>query len=350
MRRLGAAGWLVFVMGLLPAGCGDNYIISSIFGQLDLLARTVPIDSAVNDSSLTEEQRAKLAFVIRARDYAANVVGLNIARNYQTFANLNGESLAWNLSGSRKDAFEPYVWTLPFVGQLPYLGYFDRDDALVERDRLVAEGYDTLIYEVDAYSTLGLLPDPVTSALLERSLTSLADTVFHELTHSTVYGGDTTFDESVATFVGRAAATEFLAVEYGADSAEVENARVSYADQDLHQAFLQRLITDLQAVYASDASYEDKLAQRQVVIQESQQRYAAEVLPMLQRPELYQGFVTFPFNNAYLLVHVRYNQRQDLFAAVFERTSRDWAQTLSIFSAAARTPFPFDYLSEFLSE
>lgn len=349
MNRLRVIVLTVSAVVCLAAGCSP-YVASVIQGELELLAQTVPIESALEDPALSDEQKARLAFVIAARDYAGEVVGLNVARNYQTFVNLGNEPLAWNLSASRKDAFEPYYWTLPIAGRIPYLGFFELDQALAERDRLVGLGYDTMIYELDAYSTFGVLPDPVISSLLRRNLTSLADTVFHELTHSTIISGSTNFDESVATFVGRTAAIEFLGVTFGPASAEVSAATVGYADQDRHQAFLRALIDELQAVYASELSYEEKLARRQEVIQAAQQRYAAEVLPLLEQPDLYRGFTTFSYNNAYLLAHVRYNQGQDLFARVHEQTGRAWPETLRLFARAARAPAPFEELRGLLEQ
>lgn len=339
--------WMPFTI-LVPlslAGCGDTYVGSVILGELGLLASARPIAEAVNDPRLDEEKRLKLAFVVRARDYAEQVVGLRVGSSYQSFADLGSRSLAWNLSASYKDRFEPYYWRLPIVGRLPYIGYFDLEQAKAERDRLVDHGFDTLIYEVDAFSTIGQLPDPVTSALLRRNLASLADTVFHELTHNTIYSFvDTIFDESLATFVGRTAGLEFLASEFGPDAPEIEQARRSYEDQDRFQLFLHDLNDNLRQVYDSDLSFDEKMARREEVIQAAQQRFAAEVLPLMNNPAGYETYTSFAFNNAFLLVHVRYNTSQDVFAAVYESTGHDWAATLQIFRDAAAKADPIGYL------
>lgn len=346
LRALPAA-WLLLSVSL--AGC-DSYVSSVIVGELQLLSSVQPIDEALNDPDLDPALRDKLAFVVQARDYAQHTVGLNVGRSYQSFANLGDRSLAWNLSASRKDAFDPYYWNLPLVGRLPYIGYFNLDQARAERDRLVGEGYDTLIYEVDAYSTVGVLPDPVTSALLRRDLYSLADTVIHELTHNTVYSpGHTTFDESLASFVGRTASQEFLVATFGEGSVEIMDARHAYADEELFQAFMQQLEADLQAVYSTDASYDDKLAQRQTVVTAAQQHFGTDVLPLLNDKVGYQPYTVFPFNNAFLLVNVRYYTDQDVFAAVYESTGRDWGATIHIFQEAATAPDPIIYLRALVS-
>ncbi|MHC4798962.1 MAG: aminopeptidase [Planctomycetota bacterium] len=218
----------------LVSGCGPiGYSVSAAVGELLILSSAGPIDRALNDPGLSDEQKEKLTFIIQARDYAEQVVGLNVGHSYQTFVNLGDKPLAWNLSASRKDAIEPYIWEVPLVGPLSFFGFFNFDQAVAERDRLVKLKYDTLIYEVDAYSTIGIFPDPVSSSILDRDLVSLLDTVFHELLHNTIFNPeDIVFDESLATFVGRTASVEFIKSEFGEDSDLADQARRSFEDVD----------------------------------------------------------------------------------------------------------------------
>jgi predicted aminopeptidase len=344
-RPLRALLPILLVAPLSLAGCGDTYIGSVITGELNLLSSARPIEEAVNDPNLDQTERDKLAFVVQARDYAQNVIGLNVGTSFQTFVELGDQPLAWNLSASRKDAFDPYYWNLLFVGRIPYIGFFDHDQAKAARDQLVSQGYDTLLYEVDAFSTIGLMPDPVTSALLRRRLHSLADTVFHELTHNTIFdSAQTTFNESLATWVGRTACLQFLASEFGADSAQVEDARLAYEDEDRFQAFLQEMMTNLRPIYDSDATFEDKMTQRAGAIAAAQLHFANDVLPLMHNQTGYAAYPAFPFNNAFLLIEVRYNTDADVFTAAYDSTGHDWAQTLQIFRQAIATPDPSGYL------
>ncbi len=318
------------------SGCGLlGYQWSVVVDELQFLASAVPLEEGLTDPDLTEEQRSKLELVIRARDYGQSVVGLNVGQSYQTFVNLHGRPLAWNLSASRKDRFEPYTWNL-LIGPLPYLGFFEQEEGLVERDRLVKEGYDTVLYEVDAFSTLGLLPDPITSAMLNRDIGSLVDTVLHELTHNTISKlADTNFNETVATFVGRTAAVDFLALEFGADSPIVRQTRENTEDSDRLNAFLRELYDELNVLYGSDASSEEKIARRTDVIRAAQERYLADVLPQMHDPDTFRVYGTLGINNAFLLLNVRYNDGLDVFGGIHELTGRQWGQTLSLFSQAA---------------
>ena len=332
---------------LLVTGCAYdwNYALTTVRGEFEYLSRAVPIEQALGDSALTDDQRAKLGVLIAAREHAGSVIGLNVGNSYRSFVNLNGKPLAWNLSASPKTSIEPHYWSLPLVGQLPYLGFFETEPAVVERDRLVGLGFDTFTYEVDAFSTLGLLPDPVASSMLRRSIPSLADTVFHELLHATIWRqGDTDFSESLATFVGRAAAREFLTIYYGPDSAEVAQAVRESEDLDKVNAFLNSLRDEVELFYASEPSPLKVITDREAIFSAARSRFDLEVMPTMHEPERYRTYANLAYNNAFLLVNVRYNSSQDLFAEVHQATGGSWPDTLLAFNQAAASPDPVAFL------
>lgn len=355
-RKRLAAGGLVITLALAGlSGCTAadawswNYALGAVGGELNYLSRAVPIEQGLEDPDLTQDQKDRLEFVIKARDYAEQMIGLNVGDSFRNFVNLEGQSLAWNLSVSRKDAIQAYTWNLPVVGPLPYLGFFNYDEAIAERDRLVSEGYDTLLYELDAFSTLGIMPDPVASTLLDRSLPSLADTVVHELLHNTIYNpSQTVFNESLATFVGRRGALDFLANEFGADSAIVIEAENGYADGDRINEFLKQMESDVQAVYAQDISGDEKISLREQVFEAARQRFRDEIQPTLRQPNRYGAYGQLNYNNAFLLVNVRYNNGLHIFEQVHESTGRNWAQSLDIFRQAASSSNPYGYLQSYL--
>jgi predicted aminopeptidase len=211
--------------------------------------------------------------------------------------------------------------------------------------------YDTLIYEVDAYSTAGFLPDPVNSALLERDLVSLLDTLFHELLHNTIFkSGDTTFNESLANFVGRTAALEFIKVEFGEDSPLVEEADRIFADMDRFNEFIEELTEEVNVVYHSDLSYDDKLTAREEIFEAARNRFTEQVLPLMNNPSDHEKYTTLNYNNAFLLVNERYNSNPEVYAGIFEMVGGDWSQALAIFSQAAAMDDPVGFLRGILGQ
>ena len=69
---------IVLSLGMASAvtGCGKtDYALGAVIGQLRLLQAAVPIETALDDPNLTQEQRDKLFFVVRVRDYAEEDFG-----------------------------------------------------------------------------------------------------------------------------------------------------------------------------------------------------------------------------------------------------------------------------------
>jgi predicted aminopeptidase len=344
---------------LLPAslpcisGCdGLTYVLHVAEGQLSIQGETEPIADVLGSGRLSEEQEEKLRLIVSARQFAVETIGLDAGDSYTTFYDTGGDPLAFNLSAARRDALVPYIWVFPIAGEFPYLGFFDEDYMhRVEQD-LIDEGYDTYTYEVDAYSTLGLFADPVRSTMLRRNTLSLADTVIHELTHNTIWRpNETVFNESLATFVGRTGAVQFLQAEFGDDSGWAEVAAAYYADTDAVNALLFELYHDLEAYYAQPGSSQEKIAGREAVYQAARDRFVNEVLPTLNYPDVFAGYADLPTNNAWMLGHYRYNLDLEVFEAVYAAVGEKWSAALSVFRAAANSPGnPFDYLRNWLAQ
>jgi len=334
------------------AGCGVDwgYVLGAAGGQIDILWNSVPLSQATESAALTLEQRSKLALIRDARMYAAETIGLHVADNFTLFYDSGGAPVAFNVSACRKDAFDLSSWTFPIVGTVPYLGFFDRPAADAKYDELAAQQLDVFMYEIDAYSGLGFFPSVVLSPVLERSEISLTDTVFHELLHSTIWRpNDTTFNESLATFVGRTAAVEYLTHSYPEQPELAQLAVEQFEDADRFNAFILALFNELDGFYASDLPSEDKIANREALFQAGRDRFASEVQPLMNHPDGYAWVQDLPTNNAYLLGVRRYNLDLDVFEDVFHATGEDWPASLQVCRAAAPAPDPYAYLRSWLT-
>lgn len=339
------------LLALSQAGCeGVSYLLHLAEGQLASQSQTEPIEDVLASGRLSEEQETKLRLVVKARDFAAETIGLNVGDSYTTYYDTAGAPLAFNLSAAYRDRLEPLVWTFPLVGQVPYLAFFDEGFLRDVEAGLIADGFDTLTYELDAYSTLGVFEDPVRSTMLRRNELSLVDTIIHESLHNTIWRANaTTFNESLATFVGRRGAMDFLRAEFGEDSGWPAVAQAYYADLDAVNAFLRELYDSLAAYYAQPLSADERIAGREAVFQAGRERFVSEILPALSYPEVFGHYADLPTNNAWLLANYRYNLDLDLMEQVHTATGEDWPATLNVFRAAASAPGdPFAYLREWL--
>jgi len=335
----------------LSVGCeGLPYVLHLARGQLGVQTDTEPIADVLASGRLSEEEEAKLRLIVAAREFAADSVGLNAGSSYTRFHDTEGSPLAWNLSAARQDKLLAKTWTFPIIGEVPYVSFFNQDYLRLIERQLIDEGHDTQTYELDAYSTLGVFDDPVRSTMLRRGTISLAETIIHELLHNTIWRPNATvFNESLATFVGRQGAVEFLADYFGVDSGWPEVALAYYADTDAVNAFLMGLYADLDAYYAQPLGKEEKIAGREAVYQAGRDRFVSEVQPTLNYPEAFGYLAELPTNNAWMLANYRYNLELGLFAGVYAATGQGWAASLDVFRSAAEAAEPFDYLRDWLS-
>jgi predicted aminopeptidase len=159
------------------------------------------------------------------------------------------------------------------------------------------------------------------------------------------------FNESLATFVGRKGAVEFLTAESGAETNWPEVAIAFYADIDVVNAFLFDLYADLEAYYAQPLSSQELIAGREAVFQAARDRFVSEIQPTLTYPDSFSGYADLPTNNAWMLGHYRYNLDLEVFEAVYEAAGEDWAAALDVYQAAARASGdPFAYLRSWLAD
>jgi predicted aminopeptidase len=97
------------------------------------------------------------------------------------------------------------------VGRVPYLGFFDFAAAERARAEAEGEGWDAVLRPASAFSTLGWFDDPLVPTTLALDTLALAETVIHELVHTTYYApGEAVFNESMANFIGTRGAERFF--------------------------------------------------------------------------------------------------------------------------------------------
>jgi predicted aminopeptidase len=328
---------------LLLTGCADfPYIVRQGMGEAEMLANTEPIDQVLADGKLAPEQDRKLRLVVEARDFAAEELGLDVGRSYHLYHEASGKPMAYNLSACPKDSLSPKQWSFPLIGTIDYLGYFAKADAEKAAADLQAQGYDTYIYGVDAYSTLGWLPDPVQSTFLNREDGNLVETVIHELAHNTIYtSGQSDFNESLATFIGRQGARLFFAPRGADGEAILAKLEAQDADDEIVTTWVQELTAELRAHYGSALTSDEKIAGREAIYQAARERFNAAVVPELRLPDRNGWWGRIPTNNAFVRLHQRYHVDLDAFAAAYAAKSGDFRAFLDAARTAAKAGDPF---------
>ena len=298
--------------------------------MLGYLSRAVPMENLLERDS--EEDRLFAQRVENIRRYAIEELELSASRNYTRYVELDRNYLAAVVSASARDSFTTHLWWFPIVGRLPYKGFFNPEDARREAARLERRDLDVWIRSVDAFSTLGWFRDPLFSFMKNYSEIRLAELIIHELFHATVFlNGHVQFNEELATFVGIMGSRQYMERMYG-------EAWQEYVDQDAEEdftiflSFIHALIADLEELYNSNISYDEKIQNREIIIGSAQRNFL-ENYDVNFKTENFRGFGNMEINNAYLDLYRLYYEQDMYFFNLFERASIE----LGEFIKAAKT-------------
>ncbi|MDB5100575.1 MAG: aminopeptidase [Cyanobacteria bacterium RYN_339] len=335
---------LLFAATLSLQGC---YVLQQGAGQMQLLSRREPVAKVA--PKLAPELQAKLALIPRVKQYAEETIGLRHTTNYEQYVALDRDAVTYVVSAAPPDKLEAYTWWFPIIGAVPYKGFFDRADAVKEQDAMKAQGYDTILRGVPAFSTLGWLPDPIYSPFLGYDVPTLVNVVIHETTHATLFlAGQASFNEGFATFVGNEGALGFLQQAYGAGSPEVAAARAEIADNGIFTEFIQAVSRRLDTLYNGPATREQKLIDRERVFAEARDQFARDFVPRL-RGHQFRHFPQSAFNNASLISYRTYYNRLDRFEKAFEKQGRDLKATVIFFKdQVAKASDPEKFLDDYV--
>ena len=279
---LSAAALLLAACALF-SGC---YTLKQGSAMLGYLGRAVPLESlleaeagADNGDAVSEAEKNRrfVELVEDIRRFAGAELGLAMSKNYTRYVRLDRNFLAAVVSASAADSFTRHEWHYPVVGVMPYKGFFNAADARRERVKLEKKGLDVWVRGVDAFSTLGWFRDPLYSYMRDYAPHRLADLIIHEQFHATVFiKGHVQFNEELAEFVGSEGARLYMESRYGADS---EAYRAMFAGKDDNRAyvdFIRELIAELETVYAGNAGREEKLREKERIINAAKERFDAE--------------------------------------------------------------------------
>jgi predicted aminopeptidase len=330
-----AAGGLLGTVLLAAAavcatsGCSAlGYYAQAVNGHLDLLQRARPVADWVADPATPAPLRERLLLTQRLRDFAVSELKLPDNQSYRHYADLQRSAVVWNVVAAPELSLQLKTWCFPVVGCVGYRGYFSRGPADALAEQLKADGWETSVYGVPAYSTLGrtdwLGGDPLLNTFVNWPEGELARLIFHELAHQVAYAADdTTFNESYATAVERIGGQRWLE-RHASAAARDEVAAFDARRQDFRE-LTGRTRDELRALYASDASVAVKRERKAVLMAALQADHAH------LKAQRWNGFAGYDgwfarANNAAFGVMAAYNELVPHFERLFERSGGDFAR------------------------
>ena len=200
------------------------YGFQQAIGQFSMMSRTISVADMIKDSLVADSIKTKLRWVAEIKQFAQDSLGLAATENYTAYYEQNGDPILWIVTACPPYSMEEFQWAYPVLGELGYKGYFRKELADIEADKLSKEGYDVDVGVVNAWSTLGWLQDPVLSSMMKMTEGELARLLIHELTHTTFYIPDSAnFNENLATFIGDKGAQKYMKEKYGIGSKQLVN-------------------------------------------------------------------------------------------------------------------------------
>lgn len=334
---------LALFLLLFSSGCQIGYLAKSAYSQAELLRRRIPVEDALKDSRLTEDQKRKLVLARDARHFAETELGLAKTKNYTSYVQLDGPFVTYVVNAAPKDELKPHLWKYPLVGSMPYKGFFEPKGAEEEAAALKAEGLDTYIRGVTAYSTLGWFRDPILSSMLAYKDHDLVNTIIHETVHATLFvKSEADFNERLATFIGNKGTEAFYAKREGPDGATLALMRKESEDDKLFGDFMKKELDSLEAWYVERKAKKLPFTEdeRLARIKEIQVRFASDVKPKLKSAGSYDKFEKAELNNARLLNYRLYFEDLGQFEKVFEKFGRDFSKMLAFCKSLEKSDDP----------
>ena len=322
------------------SGCQLGYITKNAFEQMRIIHGQIPIEQALEDPQLSSEEKRKLRLVHEVRDYSINKLSLKPTKNYSGFYHLNRTSVSYVLSASEKWQLNPYIWSYPLVGKMPYKGYFDEQSARDEKRTLEKMDLDVYLRGVSAYSTLGWFKDPVLSSMLQAKDHDLVNTLIHEMTHSTLYiKNNADFNERMAVFVGNKATEKFYLDKEGPDSMTFQLIKKENEDDQVFSEFISQEVRELKQWYSKLSPGERQIDLRDRRLKEIQTRFENKILPKM-KTDSYTKFSTIELNNARILVYRTYMSDLSDFEKLYEKVGQNWIAFFEILKKMEKSKDP----------
>jgi predicted aminopeptidase len=308
---------LAVVVLALQSGClMFDYVPQAAAGQRDLSRRARDIDELLAEGRVAGRMRRLLSRVSAIKAFGEGH-GLARTENYTKYVRVEEPPLVWVVSGSEPLRFRSRTWSFPLVGSFTYLGWFKRPAADAFARDLASDGLDVDVRGSGAYSTAGFFEDPIVSTMIapgDLGLGDLADTLLHEMTHSTIFvKRQSTLNESVAMFVGSGLAVEYLSETLGPDAPEATAYTRYERGADERGRKMKVAYDTLKALYASPVPDAQKLAEKHAILT----RLHDEI------------HFKRPINNATLIQYRTYHSGQDELAQLLAACDHDWRRFIA---------------------
>ncbi|WP_244308949.1 aminopeptidase [Pseudomonas duriflava] len=327
--------WVPFIVAFWLSGCSSvGYYGQMVKGQIDLIRARQPIEQVIADPSTDARLRRRLFLALQARTFASQALWLPDNRSYRLYVQLDRPFVLWNLFATPEFSLAPRTYCFPIAGCVAYRGYYQEAAARAAAEPLKAQGWDTYVGGVPAYSTLGWFDDPILSSMMHWDDDRLISTIFHELAHQKLYvQDDTAFNESFATFVEREGLRQWHASR-GLPPPD----RQREAQYRQFVAFVLETRERLEHLYAQPLEASAMREAKAEAFQELRDKYARLRDSQWKGDRRFDAWMAGPLNNAALLPFGLYERWVPAFAALYAEHPGNWPAFYARVEALAALP------------
>jgi predicted aminopeptidase len=342
----------LMLSSMLLTSCAHSLYLGKLaWGEAQILGGKVPNQEVLKDADVEEEIKEGIRLVQKVTEFSEKRLGLRPDGSYETFYKVKGDALIYLVSACPQDSLAPFTWRFPIVGEMEYKGFFNQKDAVKEIKKLEEKDYDTYLQHAIAFSTLGWLPDPIYSTVLDQHPVIVINIIIHELVHNTVFfKGETEFNEQLASFVAEKGTLLFIKEQFGRSSPFYGFALDFAQDEELIAGFFEELHDTLQELYdTQDLTRAEKIRKREKIFVRGEGRLA-ELSTQLKTGKI-SGSIK-RLNNAVILAHRRYRIPPDgLLIHVYETLGEDIAGLIDLLKTVRKSKEkPSRFLEQWLQE
>jgi predicted aminopeptidase len=298
-----------------------NYATLQGIGQLQIVWNSRPVSEVLNDPTTPDSIINRLKYIQQVRSFAMDSLGLSPTDNYSTYFDQENRELMWVVTACEPYSLREKIWEFPFIGKVPYKGFFSVERAKNEAYVWKNKGYDVNVRNPGGWSTLGWFKDPILSGMLTRSKGDLASLIIHELAHSTIYVKDSSnFNENLASFIGDEGAKKFLISTFGKHAQELKEFEQEDRDYKKWVDHFLRGANLLDSLYKSTAFKKSAESIRQLQKQNLIRLivHSTDTLEMADSVNYSKRRWMEPPNNAFFMSFIRYQAMQTDFSLTYK--------------------------------
>ena len=245
--------WHLIFLLFLTSGCQITYYMKSAWNQARILDKRIPIETALKNPKLSTQVKNKLRLAQEAREFAEKNLKLKTTDNYTSYVDIKRPYVSWIVRVSPAYQLQHHYFKFPFIGKLPYKGFFSKEEAEQEAAKFPPKKFDTYVRGVTAYSTLGWFDDPILNTMIKYKEDELVALIIHETVHATIYlKGQADFNERLATFISHHGTKLFYLAKEGEHSPTLKLIKDKYTDRKLFSKFISQQIDSLKKWYSDN--------------------------------------------------------------------------------------------------